>query len=248
MPAAGKTFELFVATRYLRAKRKQTMISVITVISIIGVAAGVMALVIGIAITTGFRNTLQRSLLGATAHVMLLSKQPDEGISNWADLDPKLQKLPHVVSVSPVLYGKVILSGPPGVGQIEGGELKGIPVDNPPEVLRHIKQGSFDGLKGDGSPPGIILGASLAQKTGMTLHSVVTVTAPHAVLTPAGMKYLLIPQRFRVVGIFESGFFEVDAFWAFTSLSAAEETFNEGQLVNAIELRLDDIYQAPQVA
>src|ERR1700739_509759 len=112
-----KTFELFVASRYLRAKRKQAVISIITVISIIGVAAGVMALVIGIAINNGFRTTLQRSLLGATAHVMLLENTPSQGISNWAELDPQLQKLPHVVSVSPVLYGKVVLSGPPGMGQ-----------------------------------------------------------------------------------------------------------------------------------
>src|SRR6266853_4744638 len=99
-------FEFFVAARYLRAKRKQAVISVITVISIIGVAAGAMALVIGLAINNGFRSTLQRSLLGATAHVMLLEKEPSEGIANWVDLDPQLRKLDHVVRVAPVLYGK----------------------------------------------------------------------------------------------------------------------------------------------
>src|SRR5579871_2166437 len=127
MPAAGKTFELFVATRYLRAKRKQTMISVITVISIIGVAAGVMALVIGMAITNGFRNTLQRSLLGATAHVMLLSRDPVDGITNWAELEPKLRRLPHVVDVSAVLYEPTVVSGPPVAGQLAPAEVKGIP-------------------------------------------------------------------------------------------------------------------------
>src|SRR5580704_10151737 len=140
MSTIASTFELFVALRYLRAKRKQTVISVITVISIIGVSAGVMALVIGIAINNGFRSTLQRSLIGATAHVMLLEKD-SQGISNWAELDPKLQKLPHVVSVSPVLYGRVVMSGPPGVGQIEGAQLKGIPLDVPLDILQHLKQG-----------------------------------------------------------------------------------------------------------
>src|ERR1700734_3370358 len=106
------TFEFFIASRYLRAKRKQAVISVITVISIAGVAAGVMALVIGIAINNGFRDTLQRSLLGATAHVMVLSKNSDDGIANWRELDPKLRQLPHVVSVSPNLYGGVYLIGP----------------------------------------------------------------------------------------------------------------------------------------
>src|ERR1035438_5921892 len=121
MSTIASSFELFVAMRYLRAKRKQTVISVITVISIVGVAAGVMALVIGIAINNGFRTTLQRSLLGATAHVMLLEKDPGEGITNWVELDPKLRMIPHVVSVSPGLYGKVLLSGPV---QSEGAELK----------------------------------------------------------------------------------------------------------------------------
>jgi lipoprotein-releasing system permease protein len=227
------TFELFVATRYLRAKRKQTVISVITVISIIGVAAGVMALVIGIAINNGFRSTLQRSLLGATAHVMLLEKE-SQGISNWAELDPQLRKLPHVINVSPVLYGKVVLYGPPGVSQVEGAELKGIPSDSPPDILRHLKEGSFNDLKNNTGLPGIILGANLAQKTGMLLHSVVTVVSPQGVLTPMGMHLSLIPYQFRVVGIFESGFFEVDSFWAFTALNSAQQIFNEGIVVNTI--------------
>src|ERR1700680_2582743 len=97
MPAPSQ-FELFVAGRYLRAKRKQAVISVITIISILGVAAGVMALVIALAINNGFRNTLQRSLLGATAHVTILEKKPEFGIQNWRELDPKLRAIPHVTS------------------------------------------------------------------------------------------------------------------------------------------------------
>jgi lipoprotein-releasing system permease protein len=248
MSPGSNSFELFVAMRYLRAKRKQTVISVITVISIIGVAAGVMALVIGIAINNGFRSTLQRSLLGATAHVMLLERDSTQGISNWAELDPKLERIPHVVSVLPVLYGKVVLYGAAGVTQVEGGQLKGIPPDAPQDILRHLKEGSFDDLKNTTGLPGIILGANLAQKTGMLLHSVVTVVSPQGVLTPMGMHLSLIPYQFRVVGIFESGFFDIDSFWAFTALSSAQQIFNDGAVVNTIELRLDDIYQAQQVA
>src|SRR6476661_2658578 len=98
-------FELFIAKRYLRAKRKQVMISVITVISIIGVAAGVMALVIALAINNGFRSTLQNNLLAATAHVTILEKAPGAGIENWRDLTAKLRQLPHVTSGAPSLYG-----------------------------------------------------------------------------------------------------------------------------------------------
>ena len=240
------TFELFVASRYLRAKRKQAVISVITVISIVGVAAGAMALVIGLAINNGFRSTLQRSLLGATAHVMLLEKEPSEGISNWAQLDPELRKIPHVVNASPVLYGTVLLAGPMGGGQAAGAALKGIPVDTPPDMLLHLKQGSFEDLKNTTGKPGIILGASLARNTGMLLHSVVNVIPPQGELTPFGPH--LTAYQFRVVGIFESGFYEVDSFWAFTALKSAQQVFSVENVVNNIELRLDDIYEAPAVA
>src|SRR5580704_642477 len=172
-----QTFELFIASRYLRSKRKQAVISVITWISVFGVTAGVAALVIGIAINNGFRDTLQRSLLGATAHVMVLDKQGD-GIANWRELDPKFRKLPHVVGVAPNLYGPVLLAGPLGGRQAGGAEIKGIPVDNPPDMLKHLKQGSFEKLKDTSGLPGIILGSGLALKTGMLLNSVVNVFSP----------------------------------------------------------------------
>jgi lipoprotein-releasing system permease protein len=104
-------FSFFVARRYLSAKRKQAMISVITVISIVGVAAGVMALVIALAINNGFRSTLQRSLLGARGHVMLLAKEPSAGIQNWELLAPKMLRIPHVTAAAPGLYSKVLLTG-----------------------------------------------------------------------------------------------------------------------------------------
>jgi lipoprotein-releasing system permease protein len=242
-----RTFEFFVASRYLRAKRKQAVISVITVISIAGVAAGVMALVIGIAINNGFRDTLQRSLLGATAHVMVLEKQPDQGIGNWRELDPKLAKLPHVTSVAPNLYGPVFLAGPIG-SQGAGAEIKGIPIDRPPDMLKHLKQGSFDKLKDTSGFPGIILGARLAQDHGLLYNSVVYLFSPQPIMTPLEPMRFQLPYRFRVVGIFESGFYDLDSTFAFTSLSSAQQIFLEGDVVNSIELRLDDIYEAADVA
>ena len=172
---SARTFEFFIASRYLRAKRKQAVISVITVISIAGVAAGVMALVIGIAINNGFRDTLQASLLGATAHVMVLTKDPEQGISNWQALDPKFRQLPHVISVAPNLYGGVYLVGPLQSG---AAEMKGIPIDHTPDMLKHLKQGSFEKLKDTSGFPGIILGSGLAEKTGMLLNSVVNMFSP----------------------------------------------------------------------
>jgi lipoprotein-releasing system permease protein len=239
-----QTFELFIASRYLRAKRKQAVISVITVISIAGVAAGVAALVIGIAINNGFRDTLQRSLLGTTAHVMILARDSGDGIANWSELDPKLRQLPHVVSVAPNLYGTVLLAGPLQSG---GAEIKGIPLDDPPDMLKHLKQGSFDRLKDTSGLPGIILGSKLAQSTGMLLNSVANVISPRPEFFGPEIRFPA-PFRYRVVGIFESGFYEVDSYFAFTSLASAQVIFSEGNVVNSIELHLDDIYQAPEVA
>src|ERR1700731_2471426 len=105
-------FEFFIARRYLRAKRKQVMISVITVISVIGVAAGVMALVIALAITNGFSSTLQRNLLSATGEVLIQEKEPGNGIAGWEDIAAKLARLPHVKSATPGLYEPGELTGP----------------------------------------------------------------------------------------------------------------------------------------
>src|SRR5215469_2913659 len=241
---SANSFELFVAGRYLRAKRKQAVISIITVISIAGVAAGVMALVIAIAINNGFRTTLQRSLLGATAHIIIKEKEPAYGIGNWEQIDPQLRKLPHVVSVAASLYGPAMLSGPLG-GAASGAEVKGVPLDSPPDMLLHLKQGSFEALRDTNGMQGIILGSRLAQSTGMLLGAVANVISPQGPLTPFGMSPNR--KRFRVVGIFESGFYEIDNFYAFTSLRSAEQLFDV-QNVNSIELQLDDIYQAPAVA
>ena len=101
-----------VALRYLRAKRKQTVISIITVISILGICAGVAALIIALAINNGFQSSLQSSLLSATAHVSILERNPEYGIENWQALLPRLRVLPHVISAAPGLYGQVAVKGP----------------------------------------------------------------------------------------------------------------------------------------
>ncbi len=239
-------FEFFVALRYLKAKRKQAMISLITGISVLGVAAGVMAMVIALAINTGFRNTLQRNLLGATAHVTILEKTPSGGIENWRKLVAVMRKLPHVTSATPSLYGAVFLAGPV---LSEGAVLKGIDVDSAAQradMLLHLKQGSLRDLRGKDGRPGLILGARLAERTGMLLGNLITVISPQGELTPLGPRPSY--YTFRVVGIFESGFYDLDSTFAFTSLRAAQRVFSLDDVVNAIELKVDDIYRAPEIA
>jgi lipoprotein-releasing system permease protein len=239
-------FEWMVALRYLRAKRKQTVISVITVISILGVAAGVGALIIALAINNGFQTTLQSSLLSATAHVSILERNPSYGIENWQELVPKLRRLPHVTSASPGLYGQVAIKGPlVGAGAV----IKGVPLGAGapvPELLRNLKAGSLSGFETTARSTSIILGSRLAEQVGVVLNSPLTLISYQGQLTPMGMVPSLF--RFRVAGIFESGLYDLDSTWAFTSLPAAQRVLDLNDVVNTIELRLDDIFEARAVA
>jgi lipoprotein-releasing system permease protein len=245
-PRLWERFEFFVALRYLKAKRKQAVLSIITLISVAGVAAGVMALVIALAVNNGFRNTLERSLLGATAHVTVLEKQTRHGIENWRPLAQKLRSLPHVVSAEPSLYAPVYLTAPL---QSEGAILKGVPVDNAQQtsgLAQFMKQGRLSDLAAQDRLPGIVLGARLAERTGLPYHSVVQLISPQGELTPFGPQPTT--HRFRVVGIFETGFYDLDSAWAFTTLEDAQRVLGLSDVVNAIELKLDDVNRAPEVA
>lgn len=240
-------FETFVANRYLRAKRRQTVISLVTVISILGVAAGVMALVVALAINNGFRRTLQDTLLSATAHVSVLEKQPGFGIQNWQETIDKVKRVPYVKTAAPGLYGGIFLSGPQ---QSQGAILKGVipgPDSGLSDNLLRLKQGSLDALKpGRDGLKGIVLGSRLAQNTGMLLNSVVTVISPQGELTPFGPRPSF--TRMRVVGIFETGFADIDAQWAITSLQSAQQLLSLENVVNTIEIKLDDPDRAETVA
>ena len=245
------SFELFVAGRYLRARRKEKVIAVTTVISVAGVAAGVMALIIALAVNNGFRNTLQKNLVGASAHVNILAKEPGQGIAEWPTLLDKFRRMPHVTGVAPVLYDQVFITGPlTGKGAV----LKGIQTKSElatSETLRHLKSGSLSALDDPhdaqpGAIPAIILGARLAADTGVALNTVVTVISPQGRLTPFGPEPRT--QRFRVAGIFESGFYDFDDNWAYTRMDAVQRILSVGDVVNAIEIRVDDLYLAPQIA
>src|SRR6185312_4965814 len=245
MPAS---FELFIANRYLRARRKEAVISIITVISVLGVAAGVMALVVALAVTNGFHNTLQRNLLGAMAHINVEERQPLYGIENWRGLADRLRKVPHVTAVAPALYEYVLLMG--GT-QPKGVQLKGIDVDAEERIspaLRHLKSGTMDRLRNaDANPPGILIGSRLVGDTGMMMNSRIDAVAPQSPeITPFGP----IPKarRFYVSGIFETGFYDVDDGWAYTSLAAAQKAFSLPDVVNTIEVNVDNVDRAPQVA
>jgi lipoprotein-releasing system permease protein len=277
-------FELFIATRYLRAKRRQAFIGIITGISIAGVAAGVASLIVALAINNGFRQDLQDRLIGSSSHISLL-RIADDGIKDWSPLLDRLSKQPHVVAAAPAIFEQVLISRGP---RARGAVLKGmIPAYERKvgDLLSTVKEGSAAALDEaepeqdrvgtaasavQGAPatgtsateaspdslgpirarvaamPPIILGKDMADNLGATVGSVVLVTSPQGELTPFGMvpKY----SRFRVAGIFNSGFYDYDSSWAFTRLSDAQRLFGLGDLISVIEFKVDDIYAADQVA
>lgn len=228
-------FEYFIARRYLMAKRKQAVISVITVISILGVAAGVMALIVALAINNGFRATLQQSLLGATAHLNIVEKQVDEGIPFASVLAEKLAKLPHVKGAAPTLYGSVLVSGPV---QAMPCTLKGIEASSAiqrADLRAILKQGSIDGLEERGA---IIIGSKLAQEAGLRMNSQFQLVSPQGEMTPYGQRPSYF--TFRVVGIFESGFYDLDKMWIYASLADTQRVLGLAGIANSIEIKLDD--------
>jgi lipoprotein-releasing system permease protein len=271
-------FEFFIARRYLRAKRRQAFIGIITGISIAGVAAGVASLIVALAINNGFRQDLQERLIGSSSHVSL-QRVADDGIKDWPAVLDRLSKQPHVVAAAPAIFEQVLISRGP---RARGAVLKGmIPAyeRRVGDLLNSVKEGSAAELepdpavdRGSGSAgespaptqaeappdslgvvharvaemPPIILGQDMADNLGATVGSVVLVTSPQGELTPFGMvpKY----NRFRVVGIFNSGFFDYDSSWAFARLSDAQRLFGLGDLISVIEFKVDDIYKAGEIS
>jgi lipoprotein-releasing system permease protein len=246
-------FELFVASRYLRAKRRQAVVGVITVISIVGVAAGVASLILALAITNGMQRDLQKQLLGSTAQVELMRVASD-GIENWRPLVQRLRHLPHVTAAAPGLYGQVLISR----GARSGGALiKGIlPADERTvsNLLNNIKQGSAATLapvtatrpnKSSSALPPLVLGSDLADQIGAGVGDTVLVTSPQGELTPFGLvpKY----ERFQVVAIFHSGFYQYDSSFALARLADVQHLFGEPDIVSVIGFKVDDLYHADRI-
>ena len=253
-------FELFIAMRYLRAKRRQAVVGVITAISVIGVAAGVASLIVALAITNGMRRDLQERLLGSTAHVDLMRVAGD-GMRNWQPLLARLRALPHVTAAAPGFYGQVLISRGARSG---GGLIKGvIPKDERTvgDLLQSVKEGSAAALEPEpnhrdtaamnGAPgsvvglPPIVIGSDLAETLGAAVGDTVLVTSPQGELTPLGMvpKY----QRFQLVGIFKSGFYQYDSTYAFTRLADAQALFNDPGLISIISFKVDDLDHADRI-
>lgn len=240
-------FELQIARRYLRAKRKERFISIVTVISVVGVATGVTALIVAMAINNGVQAELRDHLVGASSHINLLEKERAFGIEDYEPLLQKLAAIDHVEAVAPALYGEMMISTPL---LAHGCFLKGIDPaaeSNVSRLLDKIVEGSADGLAQQTEGyPGIILGNRLADSIGARVSTVVTVLNPQGEMAVFGR--IPLYKRFQVVGIFETGFFEYDNLWAVSSLQSVQQSLSLGDVINSVEFKLDDLDLAPQIA
>jgi lipoprotein-releasing system permease protein len=239
-------YEWFIGLRYLKAKRKQTFISIITVISIAGVMVGVMTLIVVLAVMNGFEKTLKEKILGTQAHLVVL-KAGQEGIDQYDQVAREVEEIRDVVSASPFIFSQVMLSSDSGVS---GVVVKGIDparVGKVTELAHYLKAGRLEDLQ---KPPGgelsgIVLGVELAKHLGLSVGDPLQVVSPLGTITPMGM----VPKtkRFRVVGIFQSGMYEYDTTLAYISLENAQKFFNLEGRVTGIEIKTDNVYGVQEI-
>lgn len=228
-------FEWFVARRYLRSPYRPAVLRLVTAFSILGVAAGVATLVIALSMNTGFRETLQDRLLGVKAHVSL-ARPGTGGIRNYEILIQKFAELPAVKSVVPSVYQNVLLSFG---GDARGVVAKGVDPERErkyDEALQRIVAGKLDFSRDPDGIEALLIGKQLSQEWKIKPGDYVTLTSPQGRLTPFGM----VPRtrRFRVTGVFDSGFYDYDENWCFMTLGAAQELSGTGDIVNVLEFRL----------
>jgi lipoprotein-releasing system permease protein len=248
------SYEFFVSLRYLRAKRKQVFVSVITLISVAGIFLGVAALIIVLAVMNGFETDLRNKILGINSHIVLMEYSGP--MKQHAQVIRDIKNVPGVVAATPFIYSQAMVkSGNSASGIV----LRGLQVESAFQVitLGKMKEGGMDFLQADRRPvqkidpglvdlPGIIVGKELAKNLGIFLFQPISIVSPTGMVTPMGM----VPRmkRFLVVGIFDSGFYEYDSTLAFLSLRDCQDFLNMGDLVTGVEIRVHDIYKADAIA
>jgi len=238
-------FEWLVALRYLRSPNRPAVLRLVTLLAVLGVAAGVTTLVIALSMNTGFRQAIRDRLLSVTAHVNLKPISP-QGIHDYRALMARLENTPGVKSIEPAIYNTVLLSCG---GRARGIVLKGIDPDlakQAGEALRHVVAGTASfAPDADGSPV-LLVGRILSEELKVSAGDYVTLTSPQGNLSPFGL--LPRAKRFRVGGIFDSGFYDYNANWGFVTLSSAQTLAGVGDVVSLLEVRVTKLDDAREVA
>lgn len=249
------SYQVLIALRYLRAKRRQRTVSLNTFISIAGVTLGVAALIATLAVMSGFEENLREKILGTNAHVVIVDRaqRPIEG---YDELVKTVSKLPHVVAAAPFIFNQVLLTAE---SNVSGVVLRGIDPATEGSVTdleRNLIDGRLADLATAFPPPedkpelsprfGIIIGKELALRLGVFMGDTLNVVSPRGTMGPFGMVPKLRP--YQVVGIFDSGMYDYDSSFAYISIEQAQDFFQMGPAVNGIEIKVDEIFRAEQVA
>ncbi len=242
------SFEYFIGGRYLRAKQKETFISLITILSVAGVTVGVMALIVVIAVMAGFESDLKQRILGVESHIVLM--RHDGPFSGYEKISQQINELNRVEAATPFIYSQIMLRSSTGVS---GAVLRGIDPESAGSVIKILKNSVLQNLKHierrenlKTIVPGIILGKELAKNLHVLKGDAVYLISSRGMISPIG--YLPAMKRFEVVGLFESGMYEYDGSLAYINLKDAQKILNMKDSVTGIEIRVDDIYNARNVA
>ena len=239
------SYSLFIALRYLKGKHKTAPISFHTVISIAGVAVGVMTLIVVLSVMSGFEDDLKHKILGTNSPIIVTSFD-EKGMTNYRDTMGKLAKVPHVVSTTPFIYNEVMLTSPSGVSGII---LKGIDTQTEGSVTdlgRNMVKGKVADLTKTGALPGIILGKELATILAAAKGDKVSVVSPFGTMTPMGLAPKM--KEFEVRGVFDSGMYEYDSKMAYISIPEAQGFFGIGDSVTGVEVKIDDLNRSSEMA
>ncbi len=238
------SYEVFISLRHLRAKRKQFFISVITLLSIVGVSVGVMALIVVLAVMTGFEDDITSKIVGMTAHV-LVREHGSMGMEDYWTITRRIRNIEGVVAATPFIFNQVMLTSEIG---ITGAVIRGIDPDSIGDVtslVENTRLGSVEALKSSESA-GVVIGSELAKTLGVSMGHWINVVTPLGTMTPMGMAPK--SERFKVVGIFKSGYYDYDTSFAYISISSAQRFFNMSNVVTGIEAKVEDVYKAREIA
>ncbi|HQR31558.1 MAG TPA: ABC transporter permease [Blastocatellia bacterium] len=248
------SFQLFIALRYLRAKRQQAAVSAITAIAIAGITIGVAALLVAQAMIHGFRSDVQEKILAGTDHLNLL-KEDNGGIENYRELAERIRKLPGVIEASATIYAPVLLSFSgrqeqavlKGLDTSSTNDLSSITIEGDSRLLPSAAEESPD--PNEESPvEGLIIGQQLAKALGVKLEDQITAVSAVTRLTPTGLQPRPRYTQFRVAGVFSSGWYQYDSKWAYITLPASQRLTGNGDTAGVIRLKVSDIDQVKELS
>ena len=242
------SFEYFIGGRYLRAKQKETFVSLITMLSVAGVAVGVMALIVVIAVMAGFESDLKHRILRVESHVVLM--RHGNSFSDYHKILDQVVNTDGVEAATPFIYTQIMLRSS---SRVSGAVLRGIDPESAGGVIKILENSALLNIEkihqGDdttGSVPGIILGKELARNLGVGMGDAVYLISSRGMISPMG--YLPAMKRFQVAGLFESGMYEYDGSLAYIHLSDAQKILHMEDSITGIEVRVNDIYNARKIA